>query len=295
MSSDLLIEDVHFRRKWISPFFIGKKSLRVNLSDLAAMGARAYFVMLDLALPQECLGDFFQGFLRGFLEECVTRNSVLVGGDLSLAEKVSIAVTVCGSIRNGEPVLRSGAAPGDEIFLIGDLGLSRMGLEWLQANNPSGLNQIETETELRRRIASDETFEQVKAHLLPEIQLESGQWLQEQNAASAMIDVSDGLASDLQHVLEESGVSAQLDQEGLDEYQRHHRATPLERILNGGEDYALLFTASPAQSARIEERYPPDLPPRFRIGRIIEGDSILLLGAHGKYEPYHPLGYDHFK
>lgn len=294
-SSDLLVENVHFTRRWTSPFFLGKKALRVNLSDLAAMGARPYLVLLDLALPQDRLSDFFEGFLRGFIEECTASNTALAGGDLSRSTEISIAVTVCGSIQNGDPVLRSGASPGDEIFVIGKVGLSRCGLDWFKINDPPNFNQIETEEELQERIGSEEVFEQVKAHLLPEIQLQAGQWIQAQDAASSMIDISDGLTLDLMHILEESEVGAELDRDRLDQYRRSIRAMSLEAILNSSEDYALLFTASPRQSKRLEEHYPPALPPPFRIGRIIEAAPVIHLGSRGKYEPYQPLGYDHFR
>lgn len=294
-SSDLLVENVHFKRQWSSPFFLGRKALRVNLSDLAAMGAEPYLVLLDLALPPDCLDDFYQDFLRGFIQECVSSNTALAGGDFSRSTEISIALTVCGSITSGEALLRSGANPGDYIFVLGKLGLSSLGLDWLRMNAPSNLNKIEAEEELRRRIGSDPVFEQVKAHLLPTIHLQPGKWVREQSAASAMIDVSDGLALDLMHILEESGVGAKLDRDLLEEYRRLLPNVPLEAVLNGGEDYALLFTASPEQSQRIERQYPSALPSPFRIGRIIEGEPVIYLGSHGMFEPYQPSGYDHFR
>jgi len=293
LSTDLLIEDIHFRRRWTSPYFLGKKSLRVNLSDLAAMGAHPYVALLGLVLPEDCLDHFFEGFLRGFLEECASKDAPLVGGDLSRGEKISISVTVCGTVRNGEPLLRSGATPGDEIFLIGESGFSRSGLDWLERTDPD-LSRVETEAKLRELTPSDCIFHRVRMHLLPEIQLGAGQWLQERNAASAMIDVSDGLAADLLHILEESSVSALLYRDHLDSYAME-KAISLDKVLNSGEDYALLFTASPNQTVKIRNHYPRNLPVPLSIGRIIEGDPVILLGAGEKYEPYRPLGYDHFR
>ena len=295
-TSDLLVEGTHFRSDWISPRFLGRKACLVNLSDLAAMGARPYACLLNLAFQPVWREGRVQGLIEGFIREAESRGMPLIGGDLSRSDRLFISVTALGYVEEGDPLLRSTARPGDRIFVIGELGLSRSGLELLEESQGVDLSRIEDDSELRRVAGSDEAYRCLRAHLCPTAHVEEGVWLQQNHAARAMIDISDGLASDLLHILEESHVAGVIEVDAL--------ATPtcdgeqdatLELQLDGGEDYALLFTADSGMCRKIAEEYPPDWPQPRPIGRIIDGPPQLFIDADGERKPYEPRGFDHFR
>lgn len=295
-TSDLLVEGSHFRREWISPRFLGRKACLVNLSDLAAMGARPYACLLNLALEPSWLTGRAQELIEGFVAEAQECEMPLIGGDLSRSERLFISVTALGYVESGEPLLRSTARPGDLIFLIGDLGYSRRGLELLRDTPDLDLSRVEDDDELRRRAGSEQTYHCWRAHLCPTVYVKEAVWFQERGAARAMIDVSDGLASDLKHILDESGVGAEIDlgalpsPAGVDSPD-----VSLALRLDGGEDYALLFTASPEMHEQIAREYPRGWPQPRMIGRVIEGPSRLFLVESGKRREYEPRGFDHFQ
>ncbi|MFQ5738513.1 MAG: thiamine-phosphate kinase [Acidobacteriota bacterium] len=296
VSTDVLVEEVHFRRRLISPNFLGRKSLLVSLSDLAAVGARPYACLLGLSLPANLSESYFHAFLDGFLEEARVWKSPLVGGDLSRSPVIHVAVTAWGCLETGTGVYRSTARAGDAVLLVGDLGLSHLGLEILKRERPGGVEQLGSEEELVRW--AGEGFRQacLRAHFLPRPQIGVGVWLRERGLANAMIDVSDGLATDLMRIARASQLEAELrvaelklPQSELDE------KIGLDAVLNGGEDYALLFTASKDQMRCLETAYPPDFPPFRIIGSMKEGcPALFLSGEKGRGE-YEPRGFDHFQ
>lgn len=296
VSTDLLVEEIHFRRAWISSYFLGHKALLVNLSDLAAMGARPYACLLSLGIPAPLSGEYFESFISGFLEECGRFDIPLIGGDLSRSDKVVISVTVIGSLGSGEPLLRSGAREGDSIILVGELGVSALGLRLIQERLPEGLAEIRDLSSLEQWAGSPERFRWLRAHFVPEIHLETALWLQEHGLANSMIDVSDGLGCDLLHILEESRCSAELDlgripsPPGLDQASSSAR----DVVLNGGEDYALLFTCSQEQVGRLAATYPANHPPYRIIGEVFRGRPELRLVSGSGIEVYQRKGFDHF-
>ncbi len=295
-TTDLLVEGVHFRRHWISPRFLGRKACLVNLSDLAAMGARPYACLLSLALQRDWLGKGVEQFIDGFVSEAEAQGMPLVGGDLSRSDQLFISVTALGYVEKGEPLLRSTARPGDRIFVIGDLGYSLRGLALLEEASTLDLSGVEDEDELRRLSGSEDAFRCLKAHLHPDIHLQEAIWLQEHGAARAMIDVSDGLASDLQHILEESGVGGEIDVDALPLLEGvDSRETSLSLQLDGGEDYALLFTADAEMEQLMEKGYPVEWSTPRPIGRIVEGPCRISLVSDGRLRTHDPRGFDHFK
>ena len=296
MSADLLIEDVHFRRDWINPYFLGRKALLVNLSDLAAMGARPYACLLSLGLPASLVGEYFERFITGFLEECDRFEIPLVGGDLSRSEKVVASVSVVGYLPSKEPLYRSGAEKGDSIVLIGDVGVSELGLRLLQQRPSEGLSEITDLLALEAWAADPDSYRWVRAHILPQIHLEAAVWLQEHQLANSMIDVSDGLGCDLLHILEESGCSAEIRVEDIPLPPGVERisTTSRELMLDGGEDYALVFTCSQEQLERLKQSYPPSFSPYRVIGRTLSGEAELRLVSDSGSEVYHRKGFDHF-
>jgi thiamine-monophosphate kinase len=296
VSTDLLIEDVHFRRDWINSYFLGRKSLLVNLSDLAAMGTRPYACLLSLGLPGSLVGEYFESFITGFLEECDHFEIPLIGGDLSRSNNVVVSVTVVGYVDSGVPVYRSGAKEDDLIVLVGNVGLSGLGLRLIQERSATQLKRIADLEALERWADGADRYRWLLAHFLPEIHLATAMWLQGQRLANSMIDVSDGLGCDLLHILEESGCSGEIRVSDIPLPPGVEQITGASRelVLDGGEDYALLFTCSQEQFECLERSYPASYPSYSVIGRIFAGEAELHLVSESGSEVYHRKGFDHF-
>ena len=296
VTTDLLLESIHFRRDWISARLLGRKSLLVNLSDVVAMGARPYACLLGLGIPQDLTGDYFEHFLAGFLQECQRVRMPLIGGDLSKSSKIVVSVTAWGFLGSSKPILRSGGQASDHILLIGKTGCSRLGLEYLEQRRGVGVSRISDEAELREWIGDSDSYQWMKAHFLPEIYAREAAWIAERGLAHSMIDVSDGLGQDLLHILEESRLSGELKLEevpippGMEDVERAR-----DYALNGGEDYALLFTASDEQLKDLRRDYPEDFTPFIEIGHLHSGPAKLYLQSEdGRRVQYHSKGFQHF-
>ncbi|HET6215509.1 MAG TPA: thiamine-phosphate kinase [Acidobacteriaceae bacterium] len=223
VTTDLSLENVHFRRDWHPPQSVGHRCLARGLSDLAAMGARPEAAFLSLALPPDLTASWMDLFLDGFMALAQRYRVPLAGGDMAKSPLVIADIVLLGSVPKGKALLRSGARAGDLIYVTGSLGGSAAELRALE-RQPSAFHAADT---LRH------------PHLYPEPRLSAGRKLR--RLATAAIDVSDGLSTDLAHLCEESGLAAEIDAEALPV---DARAT-LEQALHGGEDYELLFTASP--------------------------------------------------
>ena len=286
VSVDLLVEDVHFRNRYCSPSEIGYKSIVVNLSDLAAMGARPRFGLIGLALRKDDSQAWIEGFSEGVREACQAFGFSIVGGDLTGSPgPTMISVTAVGGQKKGKVLLRSGAAVGDDIWVAGWLGLSRAALENLEQGRE------------RREIPKaclDGYF-----HSVPK--LKEGLWLAEEGLASAAIDVSDGLLGDLAHILERSGVGAEIEVSNIPvhadllQYFSGDREKAEGYALNGGEDYALAFTASVEKRQKILKEWPEiSSEPLHRIGRIVVGEGCSVL-SNGSILRKSSGGFDHFK
>ncbi len=256
-TTDMLIEDTHFRREKHRPEDLGWKALARGLSDIAAMGGAPRFFLLSLAVPRWAKQAWLDGFYRGLLQLAGRANVPLVGGDLARAEKMACDVVVCGSVPRGAGLLRSGARAGDAIYVSGALGGSALGLA--SGRGPAW-----------------------RRHVRPEPRLALGRFLRERLQATASMDLSDGLSIDLRRLCRESRVSAEIEPPP-----RFPGAT-MEQALHGGEDYELLFTV-PAGA-----RVPPHFEgvPLTRIGEIRKGrPGEIRLNGSGLA----PLGYDHFR
>lgn len=286
VTTDALIEGVHFRRGDAPARLLGHKALAVNLSDIAAMGGRPRFFLLSLALPEDLDEAYVEGFLEGIVAAADRYGVVLIGGNLAASPQgLSAHVTVIGECAAQRAVRRDGAMPGEAIYVTGHLGLSALGLALLKAGYRW---DQELPDHLRRPI---------RAHLAPEPRLQLGQYLAEEGVARAMIDLSDGLSSDLRRLCEESRVGAVLCADALPLCAEASAwgLDPLALALHGGEDYELLFTVREDQTSRLEDvraRFP-DLP-LTRIGRTISEPGRVYLERAGRREPLLPRGYDHF-
>jgi thiamine-monophosphate kinase len=281
-TTDMLIESVHFRRDWTGLLSLGRKSAAVNLSDLAAMGATPRALFLALAIPADLIAEDIDLFFEGFLEVCHDSGAVLAGGDTSSSQAgLSICVTALGSAPATEVVRRSGAKPGDGLYVTGALGDSSLALQWLgegRALPPELLNR----------------------HLEPTARVKAGRALARSGIATAMIDVSDGLLADLGHILKASLVGAciQVDRLPLSSALRatgDEDSRLFDRALTGGEDYELLFTATPESEGKIARIASENSLPITRIGTISMAAEEFVLEYNGNMYPL-PLhrGYKHF-
>jgi thiamine-monophosphate kinase len=265
VSTDLLVEGRHFRREWVSASDIGHRAAAANLSDINAMGGRAHSLTIGLAAPRDLPASWALEFAAGLAEECALVDASVVGGDLTSADSLVVAVTVLGSCTQS-PVLRSGAEPGDVVALCGRQGWAAGGL-----------------AVLGRGFRSPRVL--VEAYRRPEPPYDAGRVAAEAGA-TAMIDVSDGLLADAGHVAEESGVAIDIRRdafeiaEPLQAVAAATGADPLQFILGGGDDHALVATFP---SAEVPEGWTV-------IGSVSDGTGVTVDGA-----PYDgPTGWTHF-
>lgn len=278
ITSDMLLEGVHFDLSFGDPQSLGRKSLSVNLSDLAAMGAKPRHFLLSIALPRELSLEFMDGFMSGLLEQAERFGVTLVGGDTCASKGgLAISITALGEQRPERVVKRSGAAAGDLIYLTGTVGDAAAGLRELRAGVRGGFL--------------------VARQLDPQPRVAAGVALAEAGLASAMIDVSDGVLGDLGHICERSGVGARLDLARLplsEEYRATSGADPYALALSGGEDYELLFCVPKGRGGEMEALVAGLGLTATRIGEIVEGSGLQLIDADGG--AYLPAlrGFDHF-
>jgi thiamine-monophosphate kinase len=279
VTTDLLVEDVDFRPAFHPPRLLGRKALSVNLSDIAAMGGRPLHAFLGLALPGRTELAWLEAFLDGFREVARRSGVALAGGDISASRQVMIAVTVTGEAASIVP--RSGARPGDALFVSGTLGDAVQGRMLLEAGHKPG------EGGAAGRL--------LRAFLDPSPRLELGAALAGGKLASAMIDLSDGLSVDLAHICEESRVGAEIDlgRVPLSPALRRFSEDPLDRALNGGEDFELLFTVRPGNVRRTLTLGEPFKI--TRVGRITRHKKIVAIDHVGKKRPLKIKGYEHFR
>ncbi len=250
VTTDALVEGVHFRWQTQSARCIGRRALVASLSDLAAMGAQPLGFVVALAAPPGLEVRAFDGLLAGLLQEAETHRCPLVGGNLSRARQTSISITAQGSVERGRALLRSAARPGDRIFVTGTLGGAALEV----ARAATGRGRV-------RRV--------------PVPRLRAGRALARSAGIGACIDVSDGLLADLDHLLDRSGCSAELDRARAPRPPRFDAACrrlgldPIELATTGGEDYELLFTVRPAgpSGAQLDRRLGVAVA---EIGRVVK-------------------------
>ncbi len=288
ITTDLLVERVHFLRNAISGFDLGYKALAVNLSDIAAMGGTARESFISIAIPDDCSLDFLDAIYDGMKDLAAKFHVNILGGDTT-GSKVDLIINVVihGMIAKEEMLCRDAARPGDIIFSTGYLGDSKAGLHLI-------LNDIPAD--------SDELRNLLRAHLLPAPHLMEGRLLAQQPAVKAAIDTSDGLSSDLAHIAEESGVGAILYSDkipvsrDLKSFCEQFNFDAVEYALAGGEDYTLLCTVSPEEAEAVAGNFQKKFNrPLFKIGEIITGKELKVDYPDGSSKSIAPSGWDHFK
>jgi len=262
VTTDLFVEGVHFLRGGrgkLSGAAAGRRALGRALSDLAAMGGEPHWAFLSLALPKGFPAAWLRDFLRAFVAAAGSYGVKLAGGDTGSSGSAAflVDVVVCGSAPRGAAVLRSGAKPGDVLFVSGRLGATAAALAARRSLPPTR----------------------------PRLRL--GQHLRRQRLAAAMIDISDGLSTDLSHLTEESRVGAEI------EVRRLPRSGTLEQALHGGEDYELLFAVRPGRAALVRPKLAGiNLT---RIGRVVRGKGLILVYPDGSRKSLQPGGWEHFR
>jgi thiamine-monophosphate kinase len=256
---------------------VGWKCLARAVSDIAAMGGKLRCFLLSLALPDELTGKWLEEFLRGLRRCSDALHCALAGGDTTRRDKVLISITVIGELRRGRAVLRSGASPGDTIYVSGTLGEADAGLRELR----------------RMRGMAKATNAALRKHLYPHPRLELGAWLAEQRMATAMMDLSDGLSTDLPRLCAASGVGAIIQINSLPVTALARTSTARKLALHGGDDYELLFTVAKKNARKC----PRDFQSLrlTSIGEITREKRILLETQPGKRLPLRSGGWDPFR
>ncbi len=271
VTTDFSLEDVHFRREWHPADTVGHRCLARGLSDIAAMGGIPRAAFLSLALPPELPQGWVDQFVGGLLKLAKRYSVPLAGGDTAQSPAGILAdIVVLGSTPAGKAVLRSGAKPGDLLYVTGTLGSSAAALNRLRDGE-----KLTPKSHLK--------------HFYPEPRLAVGQFLREKKLASAMIDISDGLSTDLGHICDESKTGAVVYADALPVADRLGD-DGLQLALHGGEEYELLFTARP------DRRIPKQIAgvPITQIGEIVGGRQMKLAKADGRTEILRPAGWEHF-
>ncbi len=277
VTTDFSLEGIHFRRDWQPPESIGHRCLARGLSDIAAMGGKPVAAFLSLAVPRKLPQAWVRRFTDGLMRLSSKFGITLAGGDTAESPGGVVAdIVLIGGVPKGHAVLRSGAHPGDQIFVSGSLGGSAAAILRLQAESTKKVKP-----------------QDYARHFYPEPRIEVGSMLRKNGLASAMIDTSDGLSTDLAHICEESGVGALINSDLIP---RAHVGNPahevgLDLALHGGEDYELLFTVPkgkrvPSQIAGVA---------LTRIGQVTRSRKILLRSAIQSPRKLTPRGWEHFR
>jgi len=280
------VENVHFLRGGTPPRALGHRALAVNLSDVAAMGGRPRWALVALTLPPDLEVAWLDELYDGMAALAERHGVGVVGGNVArTAGPIVVDVTLLGEVRPGERLTRAGARPGDAVFVTGAPGESAAGLRLL------------LEPERQRSVPHRDVERLLERHRAPAPRVDEGQRLARSGLATAAIDVSDGLAADLGHLLAASSVGATLDEAALpvsSPLRRLAAATgidPIELILHGGEDYELLFTCEAGGAERVGGELGL---PATRIGTIDREPGLRLRGRGGVVRPLAARGHDHF-
>ncbi len=287
ITTDMMVERVHFNRDWILPQLLGAKALSTNVSDIAACGGVPQDAFISIAVPDSLDVEYVQDLYTGMAEVAKPNLINIMGGDTTGSKTdLVINVALTGRVPKGQALLRSGARAGDLIVVTGPLGESAAGLELLSSD-------IEQDSAMRNQL--------IDAHLKPRGHVAQGRILAESGYCTAAIDVSDGLSSDLEHICKQSGVGALIHAEKLPMSTALVHASELldkdvlEFIVNGGEDYVLLAALDPEGFSNVEMRFHSQGLEIWTIGVFIETPGIQLIDTNDDSREIIPRGWDHFR
>jgi thiamine-monophosphate kinase len=287
ITTDMFLEDVHFILGKVTPEHIGEKAVAVNLSDIAAMGGNALHLFVSLAIPKRMSVETIHSIYHGIKATCRNYGVNILGGDTSAsADRLMINVAVIGAASENEVLYRGGARPGDGIYVTGTIG-----------DSAAGLKLIKGELSAPEPLAS--TLKE--AHSRPAPFLEAGRMIAQSRLASAMIDLSDGLVSDLWHICETSGVGARLSHsalplsEELITLAEINKFDPYDLAMSGGEDYRLLITVPQENAELFQKMFEKTATCHiYYVGQIIEKEGIEIIRPDGIKEQLEIAGFDHF-
>ena len=285
LSTDTLVEGVDFERDWAPPQALGYKALAANLSDLAAMGARPRFFLMTLGLPKGCPDGYVEGLLEGMRALSGAEALGLSGGDLSRSPGPLFVTLAVAGEQSRAPILRTGGRPGDAVYVSGSLGAPKAALAlYLAGERLEGFDAARPPQDGRQAL--------LDRFYRPPSQTALGLFLSEGGAASACLDLSDGLQRDLARLCEASGCGAEIlvDAIPLDPLLPGRGEEALRRALEGGEEQVLLFSVPPGREGMLALA-PGRL---YRIGRLTEGRERVLIGRDGRKEELPLEGFDHF-
>lgn len=286
VTCDSFLEGVHFLADRHPPDSVGFKSLARAASDIVAMGGQPRWFVLALALPPQKTGSWLSRFSAGMGRAARNLGLTLIGGDTTKSSLISMTLTVLGEIAPGGALTRSSARPGDRIYVSGKLGEAQLGLEWVRNGLP-----------VSRRYQS-----LLRRHLYPQIQVALGGWLASRRIPSAMMDISDGLSTDLARLCAQSGVGAKIEAaripcavfpRSLPPPLRTSRLDLLSMALHGGDDYILLFTVPRRKVPTL--RQSTEFQSLTCIGEITREKEIILVDAAGKKTSLASRGWDPFR
>lgn len=277
VTADMLVEQVHFDFSFHPPYFLGRKSMAVNLSDIAAMGGKPEFALLSLAIPDKVDHLWLKEFAEGVHSILQEFHCGLIGGDTVGADSLTIGVTVIGSAPRNEAVMRTGARPGDSVYVSGPVGSAAVGLAMCQNQEQFG--------PMERLV--DNPF--VQQHLNPSPEISCGRILAASGMVTSMQDLSDGLATDLAHICRASNVGAIVQADllpglpGLDSACRQLNASVEELQVSGGEDYRLVFTVAKGQDNGFADYVSQNSSLElYRIGSIVKSPGVFLVSGETK-------------
>lgn len=287
LTTDMFIENIHFRISDISPEDLGFKSLSVNLSDIAAMGGIPKNVFVSLAIPEKISYEFINNFYRGMDELIKQFNLSLIGGDTNFSRNdFVINIVITGVAKKDEILYRDGAKVKDKILVTGYLGDSSCGLDVCNG-----------------KLKFNSNYEKYfrNALIRPKPQINEGKIIAESKIANSMIDLSDGIASDLRHICLQSGVGAVIFEnlipysDFMKDISRSKNVSALDYALYGGEDYCLLVTVSPECKNELYDVFSSKInTPLFEIGEIVKGDNIEIVLNSGERKVISKMGFQHF-
>lgn len=287
VTTDGLFDGVHFKMEWTSPRTIGRKALSVNVSDIAAMGGKPLYYLVTIGIPEGFPRKDVEAIFEGMNQVASNFRMLLIGGDTCTSKNgLLLSITVIGEVDSNKAILRSGASPGDLVYITGTLGDSALGLSCLT----KGLRDINVR-------------EYVRKHNDPTPRVAVGQWLSASTCVSSMIDLSDGLAKDLGHIGESSEIGIKIFADllplsnGFIQAASSVNKDPLILALTGGEDYELAFTVS-KQKVDLFEKMLKVVAPTFghgvtKIGEVVEEEGVKVIDVHGVDIPLSNAGFEH--
>ncbi len=293
LSVDALVEGIHFDRRFTPPGAIGHRALAVNLSDLAAMGATPRLALLSLALPPSLTCDDFDGMITGLASLAALHRLHVAGGNLTRSPgPLMIDVTIAGSVKRRQVLTRSGARPGDAVYVSGSIGAAAAGLAALKLSATADTRDTE-----------EKTHGCIQRYLYPEPRVRLGLLLGRNRAASACMDLSDGLADGVHQIARASGVGITIDADAIPiescarAWSTARGEDPVTDALTGGDDYELLFTVRPRLRGRLKTAVRHSDVQTTRIGVCTDGPDVLIRRiVHGSaHDMPVPGGYRHFK